>query len=335
MIILHFIISLSPVMMLALVLRLLDSYQLVRGSAAMASLFKGMAAALFCMLLNDLLLRKLAIDVTLYSRYVAPFIEEGSKAICLFGLIRSKRIGFLVDAAIHGAAVGAGFALLENVYYLYHLAEASLLIWFIRGFGTAIMHAACAALFAILCKGAYDRRNRPAISSWGPALLAAAAVHALFNHFFLPPIYMTLLIMAVLPPLIIGVYEHSERLLRKWLTLSMDEEMAMLEMILTGRFTQSKFGQYLLSLRDHFPATVAVDLLCYLRIYLELAMRAKGILLLRQNGITVQPDATIKEKFAEFTFLEKSIGKTGKLALAPFMRAGERELWQLYLLGDR
>jgi len=40
----------------------------------------------------------------------------------------------------------------------------------------------------------------------------------------------------------------------------------------------------------------------------------------------------LKEKFAEFKYLEKSIGKTGKLALAPFMRLQDRELWQLYML---
>lgn len=332
MILSRIIISLSPVIIMALVLLLLDSYKLVKWPAAGASILKGATAALFCMLVNLFMIRVLDIDIRLYSRYIAPCIEEAAKALFVLHLISRKRIGFLVDAAIHGAAVGAGFAVVENIYYLYNLAEPSLLVWFIRGFGTAIMHASCTTLFAILCKRQYDRQNHTGISSWGPALLAAAAVHSVFNHFFLPPIYMTLLIMVILPPLIIVVYENSERSLRKWLTLSMDEEMAMLEMILSGRFTQSKFGQYLLSLRDHFPPVVVVDLLCYLRIYLELAMRAKGILLLRQHGIPSKPDEALKEKFAELKYLEKSIGKTGKLALAPFMRLEDRELWQLYML---
>jgi RsiW-degrading membrane proteinase PrsW (M82 family) len=324
--------SLSPVLLLALVLLLLDSYKLVKWPAAAASLLKGAIAALVCMLLNIALIRVLHIEIHHYSRYVAPFLEEGSKAVFIVWLISRKRIGFLVDAAIHGAAVGAGFAVLENIYYLYNLAEPSLLIWFVRGFGTAIMHASCTALFAILCKRRHDGRNDLAIGCWGPAFLAAAGIHSAFNHFILPPIYSTLLILLVFPPFIIAVYETSERSLRKWLTLSMDEEMAMLEMILSGRFTESKFGQYMLSLRDHFTPAVVVDLLCYLRIYLELAMRAKGILLMRQHGIPSRPDEALKEKFAEFKFLEKSIGRTGKLALAPFMRLEDRELWQLYML---
>ncbi len=326
------LISLSPVVILAIILWLLDSYKLVKWPSALVSLLKGGVAAWLCLMLNVWLLNALQSDISLYSRYIAPFIEEAVKGSLVFWLMQRKRIGFLVDAAIHGAAVGAGFAVFENIYYLYNLAESSLFLWFIRGFGTAIMHASCTVLFAILCKRMYDRQNRFTVKGCILAFLAAALVHSAFNHFILPPIYMTMAIIVILPPIIVVVYENSERSLRTWLTLSMDEEMAMLEMILTGRFTQSKFGQYMLSLRDHFPAAVVVDLLCYLRIYLELAIRAKGILLLRQHGISAQPDAALKEKFAEFNYLEKSIGKTGKLALAPFMRLQDRELWQLYML---
>ncbi len=329
------LVSLSPVLIMALALLLLDGYKLVKWPAACASLVKGAAAALLCLWVNITLISMTHLEMALFSRYVAPFVEEAGKAVFLFALVKRKRIGFLVDAAIHGAALGAGFAVFENIYYLYNLNEPSLLLWFIRGFGTAIMHASCTTLFAILCKRLYDRQNHLGVSVWGASYLAAVLVHSIFNHFLLPPIYMTLLMVIVLPPLIIAVYENSERSLRAWLTISMDEEMAMLEMILTGRFTESKFGQYLLSLRDHFSPAVVVDLLCYLRIYLELAMRAKGILLLRQHGITAQPDAALKEKFSEFLFLEKSIGRTGKLALAPFMRLDNKELWQLYMLGER
>ena len=40
------------------------------------------------------------------------------KALIVVVLIRTHRIGFLVDAAILGFAVGTGFALVENLYYL-------------------------------------------------------------------------------------------------------------------------------------------------------------------------------------------------------------------------
>ena len=68
MIFLHVILSLAPVVLLALLLQLLDSYKLVRGEAAATSLIKGAGAALVCMLINMLFIRKLHIEVTLYAR---------------------------------------------------------------------------------------------------------------------------------------------------------------------------------------------------------------------------------------------------------------------------
>ena len=75
------------------------------------------------------------------------------------------RIGFLVDAAIFGFAVGTGFALAENLYYLHLAAEAGMGTWIVRGFGTALMHGGATALFAVMglardrARGARERRR--------------------------------------------------------------------------------------------------------------------------------------------------------------------------------
>ena len=53
-----------------------------------------------------------------FARYLAPLVEEALKALWIAVLLRRGRVGFLVDAAILGFAVGAGFALVENVEYL-------------------------------------------------------------------------------------------------------------------------------------------------------------------------------------------------------------------------
>lgn len=329
------ILSLAPVLVLALTLLLLDSYKLVKLPAALFSLLRGVVAAAISLWVNTLLIKVLSIDITVFSKFWAPIIEEAAKASFLYYLIKRKRIGFLVDAAIHGAAIGAGFSVLENIVYLRQLADTTLLIWFVRGFGTAVMHSACTAMFGILYKRALDRAPQATWSAVIPSFIAAVGVHALFNQFLLPPVLMTMLIVITLPLLIIFVYENSERSLRTWLSMGMDEDMTMLEMILTGRSSETRFGQYLQSIRDYFPPSTVVDLFCYLRIYLELAIRAKGLLLLRQYGMNQSPDPAILEKLTEFKFLEKSIGKTGKLALAPFIRTDERDLWQLYMLGER
>jgi hypothetical protein len=69
-----------------------------------------------------------------------------------------------------------------------------------------------------------------------------------------------------------------------------------------------------------------------LRVYLELTIQAKGILLMRDAGFEVETDPELKEKFHEVRYLEKSIGKTGILALRPFLHTSTQDLWQLYIL---
>ncbi len=84
---------------------------------------------------------------------------------------------------------------------------------------------------------------------------------------------------------------------------------------------------------DETSGEVVVDLLCYLRIHVELSLRAKGILMMREGGFDVGPDDETRALFAELNYLEESIGRTGKLALLPFLHLGGKELWQLYMLG--
>jgi hypothetical protein len=78
---------------------------------------------------------------------------------------------------------------------------------------------------------------------------------------------------------------------------------------------------------------VVADLLCYLRLYTELALRAKGILMMRESGFEVPVDEETRAKFTEMRYLETSIGRTGLLAIQPMCHMNHRELWQLYMLG--
>ena len=61
--------------------------------------------------------------------------------------------------------------------------------------------------------------------------------------------------------------------------------------------------------------------------------RAKGVLMLRENGLPVPQDPQMPEKLAEFDYLRRSIGRTGQLALAPILQASAEDIWQLRLLG--
>lgn len=328
-------VSLFPVFFFLIVLILLDSFKIVKLRSVILALIVGSIAALLSLILNSRMLGAIQWDIQYYSRYAAPFIEETLKGLFIVYLIKSRKIGFMVDAAIFGFAIGAGFAFVENVYYLQTLQSSNILIWIIRGFGTAVMHGGTTAIFAILTKGLMDRYSSEAFYFFIPSLLLAIFVHSFFNHFVLSPVMMTLAQLVLLPMLIAIVFKQSEKVLREWLEIGFESDVWLLEYITSGNISETKIGKYLYSLKNKFRGEIVADMLCLLQIHLELAVRAKGILLMQEAGFKSQVDPEIKQKFAELKYLEQSIGKTGKLALSPILHTTSQDLWQMYLLDKK
>ncbi len=346
------LISVLPVLIFLVALIFLDSYKLVRFRSVLFTVIVGFAAGFVCIFINRSLLEIMGLEHGGYARYVAPPVEELVKAAYLAYLIWSRRVGFMVDAAICGFAVGAGFAILENVQLLGSLQDSSILLWVVRGFGTAVMHGGATALFATMAKTLHDkycgqdhRRTRTgqglggrcaAGFAWSlPGLVMAVVIHSLYNHFLISPEFSAIGIVIALPALMVIVFQQSERVLQNWLGVGFDTEAQLYEMLTTGRTTETHVGQYLMSLKTRFPAEVVADMLCLLQVHLELSIRAKGLLLMRESGYEVPADPDIKEKFAELKYLEKSVGKTGRLTIMPFLRWSSRDLWQLYMLGKK
>lgn len=325
-------VGLLPVMVFLVALLYLDSYKLVRLKTVLAVIAAGGMVTVVAYFLNGFLLDQLQLDFRSFARYVAPVTEESLKALVVIYLFRSHRIGFLVDSAIMGFAVGAGFAVVENFYYLYATQGAGLGVWLVRGFGTAIMHGGVLAIFAVLSQTLTERNMKINPLLYVPGLAVAILLHSIFNHFVLPPIVMTGVFLISLPPVLYLVFQRSAAHMHDWLELDFDEDAMLLEQINSGEFAESKVGRFLYDLRSKFEGPVVVDMLCYLRIYTELALRSKGVLLMRENGLDTPVGERTKEKFTELEFLERSIGTTGLLAMRPFLHMTRKDLWQLNLL---
>jgi protease PrsW len=324
--------SLLPVLVFLVLLILLDSFKLVPVRRVVLAMAMGGLAALASLYVNSWFASRFALDALHFRRYVAPVSEELLKSLYVIWLIRARRIGFLVDAAICGFGVGAGFAVVENIYYLSMLDQASVLLWIVRGFGTAMMHGSTMAIFATLSKDLDDRRPRQRGLVFLPGLLVAIGLHSFFNHFALQPLAMTAMLFVVLPLVVVVVFERSENATRRWLDAGLDGDMDLLELILSGEVRHSRLGDYLQSLKTRFPGTVLADMLCLLRIHLELSLQAKAMLLARQAGIRIPVGDDVRETLTELRFLQKAVGKTGLLALQPVLRLSNRDLWQLYVL---
>ncbi len=324
-----------PVLLFLAALRLMDSYKLVTRRTLLDSLLAGALAAGAAYVTNRLLLEVAHVDRHLLGRVLAPAIEETLKAAFLAWLIRTERVGFLVDAAICGFAEGTGFGLIENLYYAGALRDLSLPLWLARGLGTAVMHGSTAAMFAVLTQGLAERHGARRFAILLPGLALAAGVHALFNLLTLNTLLTAAVMIAVLPLLLVAVFERSERATRDWLGSGLDGEVEALEQILDGEVEGTRVGHYLESLKTRFPGAVVGDMLCLLRIHLELSLRAKGMLIARASGVEVTPDESVRANLEELTYLERAIGPTGALAMMPLRRTSSRDLWQIMLLSRR
>ena len=327
-------IALVPVLLFLLALVQCDAYKLLRLRMVLAVVAAGALAAAASYLLNNWAYAHFPGDFEAYSRYLSPWIEESLKAVLIVFLIRTRRVGLAVDAGIAGFAIGTGFALVENLYYLASRPDTALAVQVIRGFGTAIMHGGTATVLAMISITLYERRPNGGLHLMLPGFLAAVALHAGFNQLLMRPALATLATVLVLPFVIYFVFQHSERVLRDWLDTDLDSNVQLLDLINSGTFLDSPLGRVLKSLSDRFRGEDLADMLCLLRLHGELALRAKGVLLLRESGMEeLALDDETRDKLAELAQLERAIGRTGMLALRPLMMATGKDIWQLTLLG--
>ena len=279
------IVSISPVFIFLAALVFLDSYKLVRLPSIVKTICVGGLVGVVCFFITSWVLKRFDWDFDFYSNFISPVLEESLKAAYLIYLMKKGKVGFMVDGAIYGFAIGAGFAAIENIDYLIALRDSNLFLWIIRGFGTAVMHGGTMCILAILSKSISERRSSEKWRYFLPGLLVAIVIHSFFNRLYFNAHIMTIVQLIALPILIVVIFSQSERVLRDWLELGLDTDVMLLEFITEGKISETKIGKYLQSMKDTFPGEVLADMLCYLRIQLELAIRAKGILLLKGAGL--------------------------------------------------
>ncbi len=333
--VLAIVVSLLPIFLFLGALVVIDSYKLVALRAVLLAVAAGVMAAVASYGVNVWLQPMLEMELSLYSRYVAPGAEETLKAVYIAYLMARSKIGFVVDAAIFGFGIGAGFAFLENLYFLQVNPEASIWTWVVRGFGTAVMHGGATAIFAMVARALHNRVETFRLSLLLPGLVVAILLHSLYNHFILQPLLSTGLIVLVFPYVAMAIFKQSERDTRNWLGSGFDTDQELLRAMRAGQMSETPVGQYLRTLRTRFSPEVIVDMLCLLRLRAELGIRAKGLLMMREAGFEPEPTPGVRDTFEELRYLEKNIGRTGMMAIHPFIHTSTRDLWQLNLLDEK
>lgn len=322
-------IALAPALVFLFVLDQLDSFRLVSLRAAVTMLVAGGALAIAAYLVNALLIDATGLSLGAYTRYGAPLVEEALKAAILVYLFMRARIGFLIDAAIIGFAVGTGFALVENVYYLYSFPDANVGVWIVRGFGTAMMHGGATAIFAVLAQSWTERHTKFQPALYLPGFAAAVILHASFNHLLHVPIFATGAMMLLVPAILILLFAKSEHRIHDWLIKDHEDHERLLA-TMSIEFAHSEAGRFISEVADKFKGADAADIYAYMRLHAELVLRAEDMLLAREGGKPVAPTQADRDGFVRLHELERKIGKTALLALWPHLHYSREELAELY-----
>lgn len=323
--------ALLPVLAFLMLLEQLDSFRLVSFRVLLRCLVAGSVLAPVAYLLNGLFIGSLHIDPSTYSSLVAPVVEEVLKASFMVWLFQRMRVGFMIDAAILGFSVGAGFSLVENLYYFHTVDEPTASLWVVRGFGTAMMHGGTTALFSIISQRLTERHTRGTLIDYLPGLCAAMLIHGLFNQLTAMPVVAMGFALVSIPLLLFVVFAKSEHAVHDHLKAGHELHERVLVSLDDG-FVATPQGRLLADIVLKFKDRHLSDVLEYMRLHTELVIEAEEIFLAREMGVKRAIHHDVREKFRRLHELERAIGRTALLALWPHLKFSRREMAELYEL---
>ena len=139
----------------------------------------GIFVSVFASEVNGLLTKVLALDVYTMTVAVTPISEEVLKAlpVLYYAVVISDKRERLFTASM---ALGVGFAVLENAYYMLNYANFNMVSAIIRAFGAGLMHGMCTLLVGVGISFVKKKSKMFAVGIFG--LLSTAIVyHGIYN----------------------------------------------------------------------------------------------------------------------------------------------------------
>ena len=322
--------ALLPVAIYIFVVYRLDSFSLVSVKNLFLLVFCGMAAALAYFGLFTLTGKILPDTV---SDFVNPLLEETVKAIPLFILASRKKTVFFIDSVICGAAVGGGFSILENLFYLLLGETLGIGTVLFRGLEVALVHMGCSSIISVammfVVRLSERIRSGLAVKAGDKVmavflLIVSPALHILHNSFHANPIIQFVAVFGTLALLLIWIYQYDGDMIHRWLDRGLDKQVSLLMSIKDGQLGDTKTGRFLMSVKDNFPPEVFFDVICYVQLYVELSVAAKSRFMMREAGMDMPLSEPDKERYMsqynEFKSLEKSLGKSARMTVAPVVK---------------
>jgi hypothetical protein len=328
-----------PVIACIVVFERVDAFRLVRLLDIIALIAAGELLAGAGYLANGGMLDRFPIGMDDYTRWIAPVVEESLKASFIVLLFAMNRIGYLVDAAIAGFAVGSGFALAENLFYLNQFPHADMGVWIVRGFGTAIMHGGATALISGISLVLYAPRLRLSVERFHfnillfiPGLIAAIALHMLFNSFQHAALEAMVVVLVGAPVSLFVAFSVGEKYAHRWLAHDREAHRGLLADIRSGAFAKGAHGRAIEALARRLGPARGKDLWDYLTTSVELVVRADDTLLGIEEHEKVALDAGVREQLHHLHDLERSLGRAPVMAVRQHLSFSRDDLWKLHEL---
>jgi hypothetical protein len=244
-----------------------------------------------------------------------------------------KRMVFFIDSVICGAAVGGGFSILENLFYLVLGQDAGLGTMLFRGLEVALIHIGCSAVVAaglVLVVRQTERwRSRLGVKPFDVVmtillLVAAVAAHVCHNHLHFNPVMQFVSVLGVMGGLLAWTYFYDVDMIHRWLDSGLDEQIQLFQSIHRGQLIHTPTGIFLESVKASFPPLVYFDIICYVRLHAELSVTAKVRFLMRESGMLPplgeHERHQVLMKYREFKQMEKNMGASAMMTIAPVVK---------------
>ena len=327
-----FVAALLPVVIYIFVVYQIDNFSLISVKRLVLLILCGMLTALLCFGIFQLTGEMLADE---HSDYVNPVMEEVVKGLPLLYLASRKKIVFFIDSVICGAAVGGGFSILENIFYLLLGDEMGMGTVLFRGLEVALIHMGCSAIVAaglmLVIRLIERSRSKLDLKKSDIAmsvflLLEAPLLHVCHNAFHFNPLMQFIFVFGTMGGLLMWTYYYDVDMIHRWIDKGLDKQFALLDSIKSGQLDNTQTGKFLVSIKEKFPPEDFFDIICYVQLHVELSVAAKSRVMVRESGLVKdlplsdENKTLILSQYEEYKLLEKRLGKAARMTIAPVVK---------------
>lgn len=332
--------ALLPIALYLLLMRAFDAFSMVKWRSIGLWLLWGAASALSVLALSRGY-QFLNGGQPWHGAWISPLLEEGLKVAPLAAMVLRRRVAFLAETLLFGQAIGGGFALVENLIYLTAFPDMMVGTALVRGLGTTLLHMGCTSVAASLVLSVKmlmaQRRRVDTPLLLHPlscvCLLPSLLIHIAHNTLQADPMTQVVSLIVLFFALFYLLSIINERIIIRWLDISINDDVALLGALRQGRLMETKGGQYLCSLRERFDQLTFFDMTAYVLLYLQLLIAAKSRMMLQDAGIDMplsDEERTLRrEQIAELETLSRRIPRMGHAVLQPLIHASDQNRWAL------